>query len=151
MAAPETNVAVERDVHVAAPPDVVFDYFTEPELLVRWQADSADVDPRPGGAMRLDLGNDHVARGEYVAVERPHRIAFTWGWEGNDGVPPGSSLVEVTLEPDGDGTRVHLRHSGLPDDNAAVQHGAGWSHYLARVAVAATGADPGPDTFGASG
>jgi uncharacterized protein YndB with AHSA1/START domain len=72
---------------------------------------------------------------------------WTWGWEGNDGVPPGSSTVEVTLTPDGDATVVRLRHSGLPTGDSATSHGSGWEHYTARLAVAAAGGDPGPDEW----
>ena len=147
MAVPDMELAVEKDVFVAASPGVVFDYFTKPELLTRWQADEADVDVRPGGHLVWRLSPENVARGEYVAVEPPHRVVFTFGWEGNQGVPPGSSTVEVTLEPEGDGTRVRLRHTDLPDDDARVNHGVGWAHYLARLEIAATGADPGPNSF----
>ena len=141
------ELAVEKDVFVAASPEVVFDYFTKPQLLLRWQADEVDVDVRPGGHMRLRVSSENVAIGEYVTVEPPHRVVFTWGWDGNAGVPPGSSTVEVTLELEGDGTRVRLRHTDLPDVDARVNHGYGWAHYLARLEVAATGADPGPNRF----
>jgi uncharacterized protein YndB with AHSA1/START domain len=148
VAVPETHLAVEKDIFVAAAPEVVFDYFTKPELLIRWQAEEADVDVRAGGRMVLHMSSEHVAIGEYVAVVPPHRIVFTWGWEGNTGVPPSSSTVEVRFEPEGEGTRVRLRHTDLPDDDARVNHGYGWAHYLERLAIAATGADPGPNTFG---
>lgn len=46
---------------------------------------------------------------------------------------------------EGDKTRVRLRHSGLPDDNAVAQHTQGWDHYLDRLAVVASGGDAGPD------
>jgi uncharacterized protein YndB with AHSA1/START domain len=147
VAVPETDLAVERDVFVAAAPEIVFDYFTKPELLTRWQADEVDVDVRPGGSMRLHVSSEHIARGDYIAIEPPRRVVFTWGWEGNTGVPPGSSTVEVTFEPEGDGTRVRLRHTGLPDESARTSHAEGWAYYLGRVAVAGTGADPGPDAF----
>ncbi len=48
--------------------------------------------------------------------------------------PPGSTLVEVTLTPDGDGTIVHLRQLGLPDDTARHQHADGWTARLGRLA-----------------
>ena len=70
---------------------------------------------------------------------------FTWGWEGEGAaVPPGSSTVEVTLEPDGDQTIVRLRHFGLPADEMAG-HSKGWDHYMPRLVLAASGVDPGPD------
>ena len=79
-------------------------------------------------------------------VEPPRRIAFTWGWEGDASpVPPGSSTVEVTLEPHGtDSTLLTLVHFGLPLD-AIDMHRDGWNHYLDRLVVRSLGGDPGPD------
>jgi hypothetical protein len=61
-------------------------------------------------------------------------------------VPPGATRVEFTLTPTPTGTRLHLAHHTLPDDQAAM-HGTGWTHFLARLAVAVTGTDPGPDPW----
>ena len=83
--------------------------------------------------------------GEYVLVEPPSRVVFTWGWEGNPDLPPGSTTVEITLVPDGDGTIVRLRHGGLPDDDWREQHVGGWRRYLDRLTVAGAGGEPGPD------
>jgi uncharacterized protein YndB with AHSA1/START domain len=81
--------------------------------------------------MRVDFGPGYVAVGEYVEVDPPRRLVYTWGWaeEGSAMVPPGSSTVEVTLEADGDGTIVRLRHSGLPTTTFDF-HGDGWDEGL---------------------
>jgi uncharacterized protein YndB with AHSA1/START domain len=79
-----------------------------------------------------------------IVVDPPTRIVFTWGWEGNPDLPPGSSIVEVTLV-DGEGTIVRLRHSGLPDENWRQMHVGGWRRYLERLAVVASGGDAGLD------
>jgi Activator of Hsp90 ATPase homolog 1-like protein len=72
-----------------------------------------------------------------VAVEPDRRIVFTWGYEGEDqAVPAGSSTVEITLEPQPDGTRVRLRHTGLPAGEPPPAHLAGWRHALAALAYA---------------
>jgi len=73
------------------------------------------------------------------------KVVFTFGWEqeGNP-IKPGSTTIEITLQPEGDKTRVRLVHSGLPAD-AVGDHGNGWAHYLDRLAVRVTGRDPGPD------
>jgi uncharacterized protein YndB with AHSA1/START domain len=61
---------------------------------------------------------------------------FTWGWEAEGHpIPPGSSEVEVTLVPDGDGTLVRLVHRGLPDE-AVQQHAEGWDFFLPRLVEA---------------
>ena len=48
-------------------------------------------------------------------------------------LPPGASTVEITLEADGDGTVLSLRHGGLPDDATAVMHDEGWRMYTGRL------------------
>jgi len=137
--------AVVCEMEIAAAPETVFAFFTDPELMVRWMGEEATLAPHPGGACRIRVHGDNVARGEYVAVEPPSRVVFTWGWENEDSpVPPGSSTVEVVLAPSRVGTVVTLSHGGLPVE-AREPHGAGWTHYLARLAIAGTGGDPGPD------
>lgn len=143
---PDGDDVIEQEIRVAAPPETVFPYFTDPERMRRWKGVDLKLDPHPGGIYRCDMDGRHVARGEYVEVSPPHRVRFTWGWEGDEDnlVPPGASTVEVTLTADGDGTIVRLVHSGLPTE-AVEPHAGGWRHYLARLQVAGAGGDPGPD------
>jgi uncharacterized protein YndB with AHSA1/START domain len=140
--------AVEVRTRIAASPETVFDFFTDPDRMIQWMGRSAELDPRPGGAFRCDINDDAVASGRYVEVDRPSRIVFTWGWEGEDSVTkPGTSRVEVLFEPDGEGTGLRLIHHDLPSVESAEKHGHGWRHYMERLATAATGGDPGPDEF----
>lgn len=143
MTSAPTNV-VELRVRLGAPPDEVFLYLTDAERYVRWQGVKAELDPRPGGMYRVWMDEDTVARGEFVEIEAARRVVFTWGWEGNPDVPPGSTTVELTLEADGDGTVLSLRHTGLPDGEAAAMHEEGWRFFTERLAIAVRGADPGP-------
>ena len=142
--------AVEREVRIAAPPETVFEFFTDPEKQLLWMGRRAELDARPGGIYLVEINDEATARGEFLEVEAPGRVVFSFGWEGQragegvHGVPPGSSRVEVTLEPEGDGTLVRLRHSDLPEQ-ARELHGQGWGLYLARLEIAAAGGDPGPD------
>lgn len=138
---------LEVSIKVEASPATVFRYFTDRDRLLQWQGVSAEIDPRPGGIYKVDVTGRDVAVGEFVEVVPDERVVFTWGWEGNDGVPPGSSTVEVTLTPQGDDTIVKLRHFGLPDEDAAKQHTEGWDHYLERLQVVAAGGDPGRDSY----
>ena len=135
---------VEVSMRLAAPPDAVFRFFVEPERYVRWQGVRAELDPRPGGTYRVWMDDEMVAVGEYVEVTPPTRVVFTWGWQGNPTLPPGTSTVEIDLRPDGKGTTVMLRHSGFPDAPSASEHEEGWRFFTGRLAVAVTGADPGP-------
>jgi uncharacterized protein YndB with AHSA1/START domain len=140
---------VEREIRIAASPETIFPFFTDPARIVQWQGRLASLDPRPGGAYRVVISEQAIARGEYVLVEPPHRVVFTFGWEGEGHpIPPGSSTVEVTLLADGDGTVVRLVHRDLPAD-ALADHARGWDHYLPRLAQAVTGsASPDPWSSG---
>jgi len=128
---------------VAAPPEAVFEFFTDPNKIVRWKGQEAEAVPAVGGIYRVNI-DGHVTRGEFVELDPPRRVAFTWGWEEGGPVPPGSSTVVVDLVPDGDGTLVRLTHRGLPREMREV-HGHGWDRFLPRLAVAAGGGDPGPE------
>ena len=148
MARPETTDVVERVIHIEARPETVYGFFVDPGKMVLWKGISAELDPRPGGIYRVDVTNGNVVRGEYVELTPYTRVVFTWGWEA-EGSPlaPGSTTVEVTLIPDGGGTLVRLRHSGLPTPELQASHAAGWDHFLERLDAAASGRDPGPDPW----
>jgi uncharacterized protein YndB with AHSA1/START domain len=142
-----TSETIERQIHIAARPETVFSFFTDPLKMKQWKGVNASLDPRPGGVYRVEINGRDVVRGEYVEVVPYSRIVFTWGWEGeNSPVPPGSTTVEISLVADGAGTIVHLRHLGLPPDQKAV-HVEGWDHFLPRLGLAAEGHDPGPDPW----
>jgi uncharacterized protein YndB with AHSA1/START domain len=145
---PEVATAVEREVRIAARPETVFEFFVDPQKMCEWKGRKADLDPRPGGTYRVEINDQAIARGEFVEIEAPSRVVFTWGWEGQQSgehaVPPGSSRVEVDLIPDGDGTLVRLRHLDLPEESREI-HGQGWDLYLGRLSKAAAGEDPGAD------
>jgi uncharacterized protein YndB with AHSA1/START domain len=134
---------VEKVVRIAARPEVVFEFFIDPVKMVQWKGVDAMLDPRPGGTYRVNVTGKEVALGEYLEIVPYSRIVLTWGWEGSP-IAPGSTRVEITFAPDGDGTILKLRHSGLAGE-AVLQHAEGWDHFLARLALAATGQDPGPD------
>jgi uncharacterized protein YndB with AHSA1/START domain len=143
---PVTQEGVRCEVRIDARPDTVFPFFTDPALMTEWVGMRATLEPRAGGTFAVDVTGENRVRGNYVAVEPPRRVVFTWGWEGGS-VEPGSSTVEVTLAPDGEGTLVTLVHRDLPDEVAREQHGVGWTHYLERLVVAAAGGDPGRDPW----
>jgi uncharacterized protein YndB with AHSA1/START domain len=143
VTARDDEVVIER--FIAAPRETVFSFFADPDRWLQWQGVSATIEPRAGGAFRMNVRGDGHAAGRFLEVRPPSRLVFTWGWEGDDWLPPGSTTVEVDLHSDGGGTRVTLRHRDLPSTEAAEQHQMGWSHYLDRLAVVAAGGDPGPD------
>jgi uncharacterized protein YndB with AHSA1/START domain len=134
---------IEREIVIGAPPETVFAFFVDAALMARWFGVSHTLDPRPGGLFRVEVSAGNVACGTYTVVDRPHRVAFTWGWEGQATLPPGTSLVEILLEPRHPGTLLRLVHSGLSPDAASLfspeQHGERWTHFLHRLHVAASG------------
>jgi uncharacterized protein YndB with AHSA1/START domain len=139
---------VEVSVHIAAPPETVFGYFTDPSRYVQWMGTDAKLDPVPGGIYRVRVREDIEAIGEFVELDPPHRLVFTWGWTHDAAVPPGSSRVIITLQDEDGGTRVVLRHHDLPDDGQREHHAKGWDTYLGRLSLRARGEEPGPDPNG---
>jgi uncharacterized protein YndB with AHSA1/START domain len=136
---------VDQTLHVHAPADLLYELLTDAEHLVRWMAASAEVDACVGGTIRWTHANGDSCSGHFVELVPARRIVFTYGWERPDvEVPPGSTTVEITLEPDGDGTRLRLVHRGLAGPMADAHEG-GWANYLGRLAATAEGRDPGPD------
>ncbi len=142
----DTTNSIRREFTVAADAATVFAFFTDPQRLIRWIGVSAELDPQPGGIFLVDVMAGWTARGEYKEVVPVTRLAYTWGWEGNNHyVAPGSSLIEIDLSPNNGNTLVRFTHSGLPAE-AVPGPSEGWTHYLGRLAIAASGGDPGPDT-----
>ncbi len=143
-----TNVQTEvvtREIRVSARPETIFGFLTDPILMARWMGKNVELEPRPGGNYRVDINGMAIARGEYLEVVLNERVRFSFGWEGdNQTVPPGSSVVEITLIPDGTETVVRLEHSGLPAA-AREMHGQGWSNYMTRLEAVLEGRDPGRD------
>jgi uncharacterized protein YndB with AHSA1/START domain len=137
---------VRRETHVAAPPAAVFALLTDPEKIIRWMGTEAQFDLRPGGLYLLNVTGARKARGAFTEVVPVHRLAYSFGWDNSEDVPPGSSLVEIDLadEPP-DGTLLRMTHTGLPNAEQCASHAEGWAHYLGRLAVIAAGRDPGRD------
>ena len=136
----ETTV-VEQTLRIDARPETVWRYWTDVRRMCEWWATAAELEPRPGGTCRVELGGGPVMRGEFIELVPYERIVFTFGWEPTGGAPavaPGSTRVDVTLAPDGSGTILTLRHSGIPAAHAD-QHRAGWAHFLPLLAAGAGG------------
>ena len=142
-------LVVRRETEIAAPPATVFAFLTDPEKIMSWMGTEATTEAHPGGLYLLkDVGGrrGRTARGVFREVVPVHRLAYSFGWEGDEAVPPGSSLIEIDLIDQDGGTLLRMTHTGLPDAEQCALHAWGWTHYLARLTVAAAGGDPGPDS-----
>ena len=136
---------VQRETHIAAPRASVFAFLTDPDKIVQWMGTDAVTEVHPGGMYLLKGVGSATARGAFREVVPVHRLAYSFGWEANDEVPPGSSLIEIDLFEQDGGTLLRMTHSGLPNEATCASHDKGWGHYLGRLTSAAAGRDPGPD------
>ena len=119
-------------IDIEASPEIVFDHLVTREGMLAWLGQHAELDATPGGVFAVDIDGNPI-RGEYVEVDRPHRVVVTWGLLGSDELPVGSSRVEFRLTPIATGTRLDLTHTELPE--AEVQnHVTGWTHFLGQLA-----------------
>ena len=148
MDATTESTTVERELAIDADPETVWEFLVDPEKATRWMGMSASIDPRPGGAYRIEVIPGNIAIGEFIELDRPRRLVQTWGWEpgGAGDVAPDSTRIEIDLIPNGDGTTLRFRHE-LPTSKSAESHAHGWDHYFARLIVAARGDDPGVDPW----
>src|SRR5919108_1382596 len=109
---------IERETVINAPVERVWELITQAEHLGRWFGDAgAEIDLRPGGAMALRWTQYGTTRGRVVTVEPHTRFSYRWApFKDPSGDEPGegnSTLVEFTLQPEGDGTRLRVVESGF--------------------------------------
>lgn len=120
---------------LSSPAERVWQAFTDPAALASWLwperfATTAELDLRVGGRYRIEgPGAGMAVAGEYVAVEAPRRLVFTWRWDGE----PDETLVTVELTPTGAGTELVLVHERFTDDAQRDEHAKGWSDCLDRL------------------
>lgn len=81
----------------------------------------AEVDPAVGGAFEAW---DGYITGRTISLDPDRRIVQSWRTSEFDESQPDSQ-IEVLLEPDGEGTRVTIRHSNVPDGQLGYEQG-GW-------------------------
>jgi uncharacterized protein YndB with AHSA1/START domain len=143
------TTSVEREIAIAASPETVWQFLVDPDKATRWMGQAASFDPRPGGVYRVEVIPGDTARGEFVELDPPRRLIYTWGWEEGRAskVVPGSTTIEIELVPNDDGTTLRFSHRGLPSAESAQSHAHGWDHYLERLGIVAGGGDPGADPW----
>jgi uncharacterized protein YndB with AHSA1/START domain len=134
------SLTLKRRLH--APPQKVYEAWTDPAKLVRWFGPAqtvpgsvqAELDVRVGGRFRASFkaadGEYHEVGGVYREVAPGERLQFTWAWHTT---PERESLVTVTLKPDGEGTLLTLHHEQFFDEAARDGHERGWSGTLDKL------------------
>jgi uncharacterized protein YndB with AHSA1/START domain len=122
---------------IAAPPERVFAYWTQAELVAKWLAPGDmkvidnEVDLQPGGVwyvtMRGADGRTVTARGIYLAIEPSHRLVFTWGSNDSDCARGSETEVEVVMSAVPGGTQLVLTHRGFDSVEQRDRHEMGWT------------------------
>lgn len=123
-----------------APIDQVFEAWTKAELLAKWfgpegfRVSSASINCSEGGYYEIIIcspdNNEIKHYGEYIHIDAPHKLIFTWVLEGqscqgSDG-QHANTLVEINFKSLGDTTEITLQHEKLPDQTSYDGHRFGW-------------------------
>jgi uncharacterized protein YndB with AHSA1/START domain len=137
---------IERETTIAAAVERVWALLTEPEHVNGWFTDAgAEIDLRPGGAMIMRWAEHGSVRARVEAVEPPRRFAYRWtahhAPELAEPADGNSTLVEFTLTPEGDGTRLRVVESGFDTLDTSAEQARrnhadnvdGWKEMLVRV------------------
>lgn len=123
---------------IAAPRERVFAAWLDPQSVVQWMQPgdvaraTAEIDARVGGKFRIVMehgrgGAEHW--GEYLEIDPPSRLAFTWTSEHTDLQP---TVVTIELRESGGGTELTLTHRRLPE--AQVEsHRQGWGDIVRKL------------------
>lgn len=88
------------------------------------------ADLRVGGKYHIDMmyqGKSYPHDGEYLVIDRPKQLKFTWISAGTEG---RTTVVTVNFVPKGQSTEVVLIHEGLPTEANMKDHEGGWTEIL---------------------
>ena len=131
---------------VAAPRDVVFRMHTEPDLMARWwgpqgfTAPSVELDVRVGGAYRIEMqpseGDAFFLAGEFIEVEAPKRLSYTFRYELPDR-DDRETVVVFALDDHDKSTSVSVDQGDFLTEARLALHRQGWTQSLERLARAA--------------
>lgn len=150
---------IEREIHIDAPPEVVFDVVSRPEHVKEWWPDDARYEPVAGATGDIVFGDgDGDAGGTVVAfsvveLEPPRTFTFRWTQPAGEPAREGNSLlVTFELTPSRGGTLLKMTESGFREMGweAAVleqqyrEHVTGWDFYLPRIAPYVATLEPRP-------
>jgi uncharacterized protein YndB with AHSA1/START domain len=140
--------SIEREIHIEATPEVVYEVISAPEHLMQWWPDEAQLTAVPGATGVIAFGDSskpdaHVESLTVVEADPPRRFSFRWVYDkGETAAPDNSLLVTFDLVPSGSaGTLLRFSESGYREKGweAAVleetyrDHSSGWDYFLPRL------------------
>jgi uncharacterized protein YndB with AHSA1/START domain len=122
---------------MAVPRERVFEAWLDSESLAHWMRPgnfthaTVTIDPRVGGGFRIVMegrtdGGDYEHRGEYLAIEPPSLLSFTWISNATDHKP---TVVTIEFHERGTGTELVLTHRRLAP-KAVDAHREGWTDIM---------------------
>ena len=122
------SITFEADLE--ADSSAVFAHLTDAALLTQWWPTGAETDPRPGGAYHLWWeGPGWHLRGQYLEVDSPSRLAFTWTWD-HETIP--ERRVDVAVSQRDHGAHLTIRHeAGSEEEGAGYKEG--WEHFIGQL------------------
>jgi uncharacterized protein YndB with AHSA1/START domain len=136
------QAAIEKEIHIDAPVELVWHLLTEPDQIRQWFADETEIELRVGSKGRLAFKSGDSYELQVEAVEPHRRFAFRWVRQAGLAVQDDNSLlVEFILRPDKGGTRLKVVESGFDaidwsDEEKAKyveDHTNGWQRILVRL------------------
>ncbi len=145
--------SIEREIHIDAPPEVVFEVISQPQHIREWWSAETDLEPTPGASGELVWADGDNPRGMVVpitvVVSEPPRV-FTFRWTHPAGERPvdgNSLLVTFELVPSGSGTLLRLTETGFRERGWEIavleqqyqEHVSGWDVFVPRIAAHAEG------------
>jgi uncharacterized protein YndB with AHSA1/START domain len=139
--------SIEREIHVEATPEVVYEVISTPEHLREWWPDEAELEPVPGATGVISFGDRSTPEAKVVPLtvmeaDPPRRFSFRWVYdEGEAATSANSLLVTFELVPSGAGTLLRFTETGFREKGweAAVleeqyrEHVTGWDYFLPRL------------------
>lgn len=139
--------SIEREIHIEAAPDVVYEVVSKPEHLRQWWPDHAELEPVAGAAGVIAFGDPSAPGAKIVALtvveaDPSRRFSFRWVYDdGESATPSNSLLVTFDLIPTAGGTLLRFTEDGFRTKGweAAVleqqyrDHVRGWDHFLPRL------------------
>jgi uncharacterized protein YndB with AHSA1/START domain len=138
--------SIERELHIEATPEVVYEVVTMPEHLREWWPDEAELVAVPGAAGVISFGDRSAPGAKIVTLtvveaSPSRRFSFRWVYDGEIPTSANSLLVTFDLIPSGAGTLLRFTETGFRERGweAAVleehyhDHVRGWDYFLPRL------------------